>query len=180
MWCFLLSAVGLLQTWPVASGRSAPPLPVLAPLSRYEAALLGRLAPEKLASLERRVNARHLLPRVRLYGNASAWDRIALDDATLPYRREGMAAGVSLEFRLPDLAYDAEERALLAEARAARKEQQELITQLHARWFDARALLAAAAAGPIADGDIEAIEAAVRAVEALAYGAAFLAAQEDP
>lgn len=158
MWLFLLSTLWSLKHDAV----------VLGTLHRYEAALLARLRPEQAEVLRPRVSARNLLPRVHISGNASQWDRIAFDDAPSDaYRRQGVGISVSLEFRLPEAVYDSEERALLSEARAARREQQELMEKLHALFFQASDAVGEPG-----------FEQTLRALEAVAFGASHLATVE--
>jgi hypothetical protein len=150
--------------------KTRPSLPSLPPLVELERALRRRLDPDKPHRLRAQASARHWLPLVRVSGQASSWDRVSFDDSPQDYRREGASLTVSLEFRLPELVYDSEERALLAEARAARHELFDLTSRLHARFAEAHVLSRMLLDPGVGDEDVDAYTEAVLAARSIAFG----------
>jgi hypothetical protein len=156
---------------PLTSSALMPPL---LPLAAYEQALISRY--ERLQSnldgFRARLRHRHWVPNVRVQGSASAWDRLAVDTTsdTIDLRRQGYSVSAAVEFRFSEIVLDDQELALERERLQTQRWRDELMLQLHQRYFDARAMLLGV--GSInTERDYLRIEEAVRAVEAAAFGA---------
>ncbi len=149
-------------------------VPSLRPLADYEHGLIARY--ERLQTnvndFRARLRHRHWIPIVRVQGSASAWDRLAVDTTTdaIDLRRQGYSISASVEFRFSEIVLDDQELALERERLQTQRWRDELMLQLHQRYFDARAIVLGLES-ITTERDHLRIEEAVRAVEAAAFGA---------
>ena len=157
---------------------SASLMPVMLPLQEYERALIARYdrLQTDIGELRSRLRHRHWIPTVRVQGSASAWDRLTVDTTTdaIDLRRQGYSISASIEFRFSEIVIDDQELALERERLQAQRWRDELMQQLHQRYFDARAMLLALDEHTATERDHLRIEEAVRAVQAAAFGAHIL------